>query len=329
MTRQVHMHEPMRSTGHRLIMGCVLASAALFAHAQGFPEKTITLVVPVSPGGATDNTARLLATIVSKRIGQQVVVENRPGSGGAVGLGAVARAAPDGYTLAFTPSSSVTFLPFMTNLPFDPARDLQPISLLAAYDMVLVANAALPANTTKELVDLATSKPGSIPVGITAGGASVMMALFSKATNTSYLKIPYKGGAPTLLALTGGEVSLGAFDLATVLPMIESGRIKAIGVTSLSRSAKLPNVPTIAETYPGFEMKGWFGLFAPRGTPRDRIEKLEREFAAAMQLPEVRKTVEGLTLKVVGSTAAELEKTVADEYRVFGAVIKENGIRLD
>ena len=315
--------------GGKFILPLLMTAMSGLALGQGFPDKRITLIVNQPPGGALDSSARLLATAVSKRTGVPMVVENRPGSGGAIGLSALANASPDGYTIGFANNSSVTQLPFMMAMPIDPIKDLQPVSMILAYDFVILAGANFPASNVREAVAISKSRPGAIPAGIPSPGAAVILRLFAKQTESSYLHVPYKGGAPAMLALLSGEVSIGVFDVATTLPMVESGKVKALAVTGPVRSKKLANVPTVSESYPGVDIRGWFGMFAPKGTPRDRIDFLQKEFAIALELPEVKKTMEGLAQQGTSSSPEELDRVVQQESRVFSTIIKENRITAD
>ena len=325
----LHGFGSLTARGARFLLPLFLTTMTGLALGQAFPDKRITLIVNQPPGGALDASARLLATAVSKRIGVPMTVENRPGSGGAIGLSAVAKAPSDGYTIGFANNSSVTQLPFMMTMQIDPIKDLQPISMILAYDFVLLGSTSFAASNVREAVAVAKSKPGAVPAAIPSPGAAVILRLFSRQTDSTYLHVPYKGGAPAMLALLGGEVSVGVFDVATTLPLVESGKVKVLAVAGPARSKKLPNVPTVAETYPGFDIRGWFAMFAPKGTPRDRVDFLQKEFAIALELPEVKKTMEDLAQQGMSSSPEELEKIIQQESRTFSAIIKENGIRAD
>jgi tripartite-type tricarboxylate transporter receptor subunit TctC len=309
-------------------MGCVTLGLTAYtapANAQAFPNKPVKLIVPFVAGGATDIVARLVAQKLSATWGQPVVVENRGGAGGNIGADAVAKSPSDGYTILVTSGSIVTVNPHMyAKMPFDAKKDLAPITNLASGPQVLVVHPAVPAKNVKELVALAKSKPGQLNFGSAGIGSQVHMAgeAFVYAAGIEAQHIPYKGEAVAFTDLAGGQVQFMVGNIAGATGHIQSGRIRALGVTSAKRSPQLPDVPTVAEAgLSGFENTGWFGFMAPAGTPKPIIDKIHADTVKVLADQEVKDRLTQLGMAPVGNSPAEFAKEIAVEYERWGKVV--------
>lgn len=305
--------------------------AALPAMADGFPEKPIHLVVPVAPGGGTDFAARLLADKMGERLGQSVVVENRPGGAGNIGVSTVARANPDGYTLVMPITSFPVNASLYTNLPFDTQKDLAPVALAASLPLVLVVNPNVPANTVEELVALAKEKPGTLNFANSGVGTTAHLAgeLFKRAADVDLVSVAYKGGGPAVTDLLGGHVEMYFSTPAAVIPLIQDGRLRALAVTSGERLDELPEVPTLVERgMEDLEVEAWFGVFAPAGTPAPVIEKLNAAANEALTTEKVRKQMADQGFQSQGRMMPdELAQYLDSEIARWGAVIEELGLK--
>jgi len=310
------------------LMGCVTLGLTAYtapANAQAFPNKPVKLIVPFVAGGATDIVARLVAQKLSATWGQPVVVENRGGAGGNIGADAVAKSPSDGYTILVTSGSIVTVNPHMyAKMPFDAKKDLAPITNLASGPQVLVVHPAVPAKNVKELVALAKIKPGQLNFGSAGIGSQVHMAgeAFVYAAGIEAQHIPYKGEAVAFTDLAGGQVQFMVGNIAGATGHIQSGRIRALGVTSAKRSPQLPDVPTVAEAgLSGFENTGWFGFMAPAGTPKPIIDKIHADTVKVLADQEVKDRLTQLGMAPVGNSPAEFAKEIAVEYERWGKVV--------
>jgi tripartite-type tricarboxylate transporter receptor subunit TctC len=307
---------------------------AAFAHGQTvYPSKSIRLVVPFPPAGATDILSRDLMQRVSVRLGQQVVVDNRPGAGGTIGSDLVAKSAPDGYTLLMATTSTHSIGPTLTpKLPYDPVKDFAPVSLIALSTNLLVVPSSLPVNSVKELVALAKAKPGQLNFGSSGTGTIVHLSgeMFRFRTGTDIVHVPYKGTQLVIPDLISGQISMLFDNIVSAQANLKTGRLKAIGISSLKRSPLMPEVPTIAESgYPGFEASTWFGVYAPAGTPKDIVVRLNREIVAALQSPEMKDRLAILGAEPVGSTPEEMAHTVASDTAKWAKVIKDANVRIE
>ena len=310
------------------LMGCMavgLTTHTAPANAQAFPNKPVKLIVPFVAGGATDIVARLVAQKLSAAWGQPVVVENRGGAGGNIGADAVAKSPADGYTILVTSGSIVTVNPHMyAKMPFDAKKDLAPITNLASGPQVLVVHPAVPAKNVKELVALAKSKPGQLNFGSAGIGSQVHMAAeaFVYAAGIEAQHIPYKGEAVAFTDLAGGQVQFMVGNIAGATGHIQSGRIRALGVTSAKRSPQLPDVPTVAEAgLTGFENTGWFGFMSPAGTPKSIIDKIHADTVKVLADQEVKDRLTQLGMAPVGNSPADFAKEIAAEYDRWGKVV--------
>ncbi|MDR0737331.1 MAG: tripartite tricarboxylate transporter substrate binding protein [Zoogloeaceae bacterium] len=301
--------------------------------ARAWPQKTIKLLVPYPPGGACDTVGRLFAEKLSERLGQAVIVENKPGAGTAIAAEFLAKAAPDGHTLAVTPTGQLTILPHVASrLNFDPVRDFTPVSQLAYTSVVIAAAPNFKVDNLQDLVRQAKEKPGEFTYSSSGSTTIIHLAgeYFASTAGISLLHVPFKGSAPAITALLGGEVNL-AFDTLTILsPQIKAGKVKGLAIAAHQRSPLLPDVPTVAEAgYPGFEVPSWFGLIGPRNLPASVVERLNREVAAIQQLPEIREKLAQQGLEVWPSTPAEFTQRLKDDSARYGRIVHSAKIRFD
>jgi len=306
------------------IVLAALGFAAGDGLAQSYPSKPIRLIVPFAAGGAVDVLARLLGSKLSESIGQPVLVENRPGVGGNLGADAVAKSPPDGYTILQTPNGQAITPALYRNLPFDPVKDFTPVTQLVASTLILVASPHLKVASTQQLIALAKSKPGSLNYGSSGVGnpLHLTMEMFKHAAGIDILAVPYRGDAQINAALIAGEVQVAVVPLATARPLVEDGQLRALAVTGARRPAALPNVPTIAETIPGFESSSWQGWFVAAKTPRDTVEFIQRETAKVLTAPDVRERLMAMVYEPVGSTPSEFDAYFKAEVAKFAKVVE-------
>lgn len=300
--------------------------------AANYPSRPVRIVVPQSPGGTTDLTARLLAPRLSERFGQSVVVDNRPGAGSLVGTDLVAKAAPDGYTLLVV-ASSLAIMPSMyKSLPFDPVKDFAPITTLSLYPYLLLVHASVPAGNVKELIALAKAKPGYLNYasGGTGTGTQLGAELFKTMAGIEMVHVPYKGGGPAMNALMGGQVQVYFAAMPSTLTLVRAGKLKAIAVTSGKRSRALPELPTIAESgLPGYDEQTWNGLLAPARTPRLIIERIKRESHAVLKLETSLERFAAEGAEGVGMEPDAFAAMIRREVVKWAKVIREAGIKPD
>jgi tripartite-type tricarboxylate transporter receptor subunit TctC len=306
--------------------GAALCLGGTAASAQGFPVRPVRIVVPFAAGGAVDDLARMIGAKLAASLAQPVVVENHAGAGGNLGADVVAKSAPDGYTILQTTNGQAISPSLYRALPFDAVADFVPVTQLVASTLVLVAGPGLPAGSTGELIALAKSRPGKLNYGSSGVGnpLHLTMEMIKFAAGIEIVPVPYRGDAQINAALMGGEVEVAVVPLATSLPLIAAGKLRALGVTSARRSAALPDVPTIAESgVPGFASSSWQGFFAPARTPPDIVGLIQRETAKALQSPELRARLAALTYEPVGSTPAEFDDFFKSELERFAGVVKQ------
>lgn len=325
----------MRYTARTLLavgvaIGLGLGHAGASA-AETYPSKPINLIVPVAPGGGTDFAARLLADEISKRLGESVVVENRPGGAGNIGVSTVARAKPDGYTLVMPITSFPVNASLYTNLPFDTQKDFKAVALAASLPLVMVVNPSVPAKTVGELVALAKKKPGTLNFANSGVGTTAHLAgeLFKKAAQVDIVSVAYKGGGPAVTDLLGGHVQMYFSTPAAVMPLIKEGRLRPLAVTGTERLAELSEVPTLVELgMTDMDVQAWFGVFAPAGTPPAVIQKLNTVANEALRSDRVRRQMAGHGFQARGDMSSEqLQNYLRDEIAKWGAVIKELGLK--
>ncbi|MBI4292650.1 MAG: tripartite tricarboxylate transporter substrate binding protein [Betaproteobacteria bacterium] len=313
----------------RALTACLIA-VSTGAHAQdSYPTKPIRIIVPAAAGGGADITARMIAPRLSEHLGQQVVVENQGGGGTVIGMERVARAAPDGYTLAIA-LSSLTITPYvMPKLPYNPAKDFAPISQVLRAPSILVSHPSLPARSLKELIAFVKANPAKLSYASPGFGGNqhLGMELFLLATGLKMGPAHYKGMAPAVADVVAGHVPMIIGDVLGVMPHIKAGRLRAYGVTSANRVSVAPDVPTIAEAgVPGFEVVQWFGILAPANTPRDIIAKLHAGTVYAVQDPATKEHFIRAGGQLVGSTPEEFAAVIRDDLKKWGKVIKDAGI---
>lgn len=297
--------------------------------AQGYPARTIRLVVPSSPGGGTDITGRILAQKLSEQLGQQVVVDNRAGAGTTIGNDIVAKSAPDGYTLLMGISTLAINPSMYSKLPYDALRDFAPISQAVAVPNILTVHPSVPAKTVKEFIALAKAKPGSITFGSAGLGTSPHLSgeLFKTMARIDMVHVPFKGSGQSVISLLAGEIGANFPSVPTAIPYIKAGKLRALGVTTVKRTQALPDVPSIAEAgLPGYEATQWFGVLAPAATPRAIIDRLYQEVSRALRTPDVKGHLNADGAEVVASTPEEFAGYIKSETEKWAKVIKAAGI---
>jgi tripartite-type tricarboxylate transporter receptor subunit TctC len=278
-------------------------------------------------GGITDIISRSTAAGMSDILGQPVVVENRPGGNGAVGLGAVIRAKPEGYTMALTVSSVITLNPLINkDVTYDALRDLAPIGNIGNSGLLITANPALPARNMAEYITLAKASPGKISLGIVSAAGKLLQAMLDQSTGAQLLQVPFGGTAPALTAMLGGNIDSMLDTAGGARGQVEAGKVRALAVTSQQRSRLLPNVPTVAETLPGFEVATWFGLFAPAGTPPDRVATLSRALARALEQPKTRDALTAVDVAPVGNSPQDFESKIRAELERNRRIVQKYNI---
>ena len=314
------------------VLAWLLICVAAVAAAQDYPSKPIRLVVPQPPGGPTDIVARLVAQKLSERVGQQVVVDNRPGAGSNIGTEIVAKAPKDGYTLVVATVQHIVNPFLFASLPFDAVKDFTPVTLMTKAYIVLDVNPELPVQNVRELIAFAKSKPGGVAWASAGNGSTSHLALelFKVETGVPATHVPYKGTPPALNDLLGGRVQVMFDGVITSLPHIKAGKLRPLAVASSTRSPLLPDVPTMAEAgVPGFETVGLAAILAPAGTPPAVVDKLYREIAAILRMPDVRTQLEGMGLEIVANSPSEFSTYIDGESKKWGKLIKEAKVTVD
>jgi tripartite-type tricarboxylate transporter receptor subunit TctC len=299
------------------------------AFAQSYPERPVTLVVPFAPGGSTDILARIVAEHLRQAIGQPVVIENRTGASGNIGTATVARAAPDGYTFLFNTMSVHTMNhALFATMPFDGVKDFSPIGLLAYVTNTMVVHPSVPANTVKAFVDYAKANPGKIAYASAGAGSTnhLCAALFEKMTGIQMVHVPYRGGAPAVADTVGGQTQLFFTAGTQSLEHVKAGKLRLLAVTEGKRSSLLPDVPTVAETIPGYEMAVWYGAFGPANMPREIVARLNAEIGRILFLPDVKRRMDAIAVEVARSTPEELGALTRTDADKWGKLIKDLGV---
>ena len=316
----------------RLLLA-LFCCAVSMAAAQDYPSRAIRLIVPFSPGGVTDTSARVVADRLATRLGQQVIVENRAGASGNIGTQQVAQAAPDGYTLVLGFDGTMVINPWVfPNIPFDTLRDFVAVTKLGDATLIMVAHPSVAAKDMKELIALAKTKPGTLAYGTSGTGGTPHLAgeLLNQRAGISLMHIPYKGGGQALGDVVGGQIPLVYTAIASAQQYVKSGRLKALGVSGAKRAASLPDVPTFIESgLDGFVVDSWVGVFAPAKTPRAIVDKLQRELAAVLAMPEVRERYAVLGIEPVGNTSEQFGEQIRADLAKWEKVVKQANIRAE
>lgn len=314
-----------------LSLGMLAGLLAAPTVAQTYPARPVRIVVPFSPGGGTDILARLIAQKLTQSLGQQVIVDNRPGAGSRIGTEIVVRATPDGYTFLMV-SATYAVNAAIYRLDFDPAKDLLPVAQMASVPFVLVAHPSLPASNVKELIALAKAKPGQIIYASTGNGSSPHLAgeLLAMMTNVRMVHVPYKGGGPAMIDLLSGQVQLLFNTVVQSLPHINSGRLKPLAVGSLKRSSVLPQVMTIDESgVRGYDVTNWFGLLVPGKTPQSIVARINRDVVQHLQAADFKAQLVKQGAEPAGGTPADFGKLIRGDIAKFSRIVKAAGIRIE
>ncbi|MFL6564088.1 MAG: Bug family tripartite tricarboxylate transporter substrate binding protein [Burkholderiales bacterium] len=315
-----------------IFVGCCLGSVALMAQPQSYPQKPIRVIVPVAAGGTTDLTARLVGQKMAERLGQAVIVENRPGGNETIGTEVVAKSAPDGYTVLLAAPASIVILPHLQKLPYTAERDLAPVSLAAITPLILVVHPSVAAATVKDLIALAKARPGQLSYASAgSGGVQHLAAELLKSTaKIDIVHIPYKGAGPVMQDLVGGQVQIFFAGMPPAMPHVRSGKLRALAVTTTTRSSAAPDVVTMEEAgVPRFDISNWFAYFVPAGTPGDVIGRLNGEIVRALKQQDVREKLAAAGADALGSSPEELASFMRAEGAKFAELIKVSGARLD
>ena len=315
---------------HKYLFLLVFSFATGLAQAQNYPSKPVRLIVPFAAGGSTDVIARILAPKLSEVWGQQVIVDNRPGGNTVIGTDIVAKSPPDGHVLLVTPAPFTVVPSVLTKLPYDPAKDFEPITLINTTPMGFVVHPGVPAKNLKELIALAKARPGQMNFGSSGSGGVPHLSgeLLNTMAGLKIIHVPYKGNAPALADLVGGHVDMAFNGLTSVMSFIKSGRLRVLGVTSLTRTAALPDVPTFDEQgLKGFQAVAWNGLTAPARTPKEAIVRIQEASARIIKSPELAEQLKRDGSDPVGSTTAEFTAHLRDEVVKWKKVLDRAGIK--
>ncbi|MBP7564626.1 MAG: tripartite tricarboxylate transporter substrate binding protein [Burkholderiaceae bacterium] len=323
------------ASSRRRIAGVLLSLLACgfapLTQAQAWPDRPVKLVSPWPPGGSNDTFSRLLATRLTTTLGQPVVVENRPGATGTLGVGQVARAPADGYLLVMGSSPThATAASIYPQLNYNPVKDFAPITLVGSSANALVVHPSVPARTVAELIALAKAKPGTLTYASTGNGSSQHLSaeLFKAMAGVDMLHVPYKGAAPAISDIVAGHINLGFHNMVDVLPHVKAGTLRALAVTSSKRARPLPDVPTIAESgVPGYMAEVWFGVFAPANTPRPIVDRLNRELVAALADPDIRAKFDAAGMSVVGNSPDEFARYVQEEVTKWSDIVRRADVK--
>jgi len=320
----------MRRTIRFLLAVAAFASAGAWAQA-GFPSRTVTLTVGFAPGGGTDTAARIVAKKLTQDLGQAVVVENRAGAGGNIAAQQIATATPDGYTISLSSVGPLSVSPSLyKELPYDPRRDIAPLTMGMVFPNVFVVNVDVPVKTLAELVALAKAKPGELTYASSGVGGAGHLAgeLFKQAAGIDMIHVPYKGGGPAMTDLLGGRVTMYPAVPSTALPHIQAGKLRALAVTGPTRLATMPDVPTVAESgYPGFEARNWYCFVAPAKTPKEILDFWNRELVKGLKDPGVRAELAKHDLEPQPGTREELARYIERETEKWGQVVRKANIK--
>lgn len=322
---------------HSIIRGLLAACAALWLSIAGaqhaYPTKPIRFIVPFLPGGSADLIARSMVPVLSERLRQQVIVENRPGAGGNIGMAAVAKAAPDGYTMGLGATGALAAnVSLYPKMPYEPVKDFAPVSIVAFVPFFIIANPSVQANTIPELIELARAKPGQLMLGFGGNGTAMHLSaeLFKLMAKIQLVNVPYKDNGPAVLDTAGGRLSLAVVDVASAIAQVKAGRLKALAVTSAKRISAAPQVPTVAEAgLPGYQATGWFGVVMPPNTPTAIVGRMNADLAAALRRAEIRDRLLAAGAEASPSTPAQFGALIQSEIDKWAEVVKLSGARVD
>jgi tripartite-type tricarboxylate transporter receptor subunit TctC len=326
------MKHPLVDFARALAAALIVVATPLALGQAAYPTKPVRLVVPFPAGGTTDLLARAAAQKLSEAWGQQVIVDNRPGAAGNIGAELVAKSAPDGYTLLMgTVGTHAINTSLYAKMPYDHVKDFAPVILVAGVPNVLVVNPQLPVNSVPELIAYAKANPGKLNFASSGSGTSIHLSgeLFKTMTGVQMTHVPYKGSAPALTDLMGGQVQLMFDNLPSSLAFIKAGKLRALAVTSTTRAAALPDVPTIADTVPGFEASSWFGVLAPAGAPREIVMKINGEISKWLASPDAKEKLAAQGANVAGGAPEDFAKHIQTETAKWAKVVKESGAKVD
>jgi tripartite-type tricarboxylate transporter receptor subunit TctC len=314
-------------------VACMLVvSAATVAHGQNYPAKSVRLIVPYAPGGIVDYAGRLVAQRLGNSLNRNFVVDNRPGAGGVIGIETASKASGDGYTLLIMDPAIVINPSLLAQVPYDINKDLVAVTILTSSPLVLAINAKVPANSVQDLVNLARSQPGTLSFASAGVGTTPHMAgeMFKARIEQNIVHVPYKGSGPAMTDLISGQVQMTFSSITAALPFIRDGRLRGLATTGSKRAAALSNLPTIAEAgFPGFEVNLWLAVFVPADTPGNIVARLNTELQKALQLPEVKSSLEKVGVEPLGNSPQEAAAYVKSEFGKWAKVIRDGGLRAD
>ena len=314
-----------------LTVACIVVGAVTLRAAETYPSRPLRMVVPYAPGGNTDVLARLIAQRLTQSLGQQVVVDNRPGGNTLIGTELGARAPADGYTIMLTTLTFTVVPTLYKKLPYDALRDFTPLTLAVTLPNVLVIHTAVPARTLKEFISHAKANPGKLSYASTGSGTSphLSMELLKSMADIDLVHVPYKGGAPAMTDLIGGQVVAQFIGLPVAMPHITSGKLRALGVTSNKRASVAPNIPTIGETLAGYELDPWFGVFGPGRMPKAVTDRLHGEIVRILRAPEMKDHLNSMGAEPVGNTPAQFAAHIKAEIGKYAKIVKTAGIKVE
>ncbi len=319
-----------RALGALVALGGLLAAGATLA--AGYPDKPITVINPWTSGGPADTVARPVLQKLSERLGQPIIMENKSGANGVIGCAFVARAAPDGYTLLFSHVGPITISPAVQkDMPYDSVRDFKPITQIVSAPTVLLVRPSLPIHNLKELVDYARANPGKLSYGSVGQGSTTHLAgeILSTMADIKLLHVPYKGAAPVVNDMLGGSIDMSFLNIAGAISYVKSGQLRAIGVTTLKRSPLLPDLPTISEAYPGFEVNSWYGLMAPAKTPDDIVDMLQKQVAEIIRSPDIVELFSRNGLTPEGTTPVQYAEQIKTDLARWRNVVQTSGLVIE
>jgi tripartite-type tricarboxylate transporter receptor subunit TctC len=327
--RPISRRDQLRLAAFLLIAGQPVAA---FAQPGGYPDKTVKLIVPYPPGGGTDITGRAMAQRLSELLGQSVVIENKPGATGMIGAASVAKSVPDGYTVLFGAASEMAInASLFKNMTYDPRRDFEPVSLVATFPLVFVAPAGR-TQSLRDLIEIARGKPGTVSYGSIGSGSPQHLAaeLLSSMAKAKFLHVPYKGSGPLVQDAVGGHIDMAVSSVPPAVPLVRSGKLRALAVTSAQRSEALPDVPTMAELgFPGYEFNTWVGVAVPKGTPKQIVDRLREGLVATLAATDVQATLKDQGAVPVGSTPEQFRQFVRDEVSKSDRIVAEADIQAE